>query len=92
MFEQTLEMYSSVPSIGEVIPSDRDRHFNFPPNTRDQRMTLAIEFRICREAGMGPYWQTMFIVVDQIHGDTIAFNTNYKLPTYETLLQDLSLR
>ena len=48
-------------------------------------MTFSIEMAICRQQGMGPYWQTMFVVVDRMNGDTIAFNTNYKLATIANL-------
>lgn len=76
--------YSVPPTIANAIQSVRSSAtivISFPPNSRTQRMTTSLEFRVCREMGMGPYWQTMFMIPDALNGDLIAFNTNYQLPT-----------
>lgn len=57
----------------------------FPPPTRTLNMKLEAVFEICREWGLGPYWPTMCILVNENKSYTVAFNTNYQPPTYESM-------
>ena len=82
LMEATLSQY---PASERWIHESCDMIIFFPAPSRVVNMKLEACMDVCREMGMLPYWQTMCILVDErTKAYTIAFNTKYQLPTYET--------